>query len=105
MVVLGFLNRDNAPTDEARNALPIDLECPSQEVMNKTVILFHDESTFQCNDDQPTFWGTKGMVAIKPKHKGAGITVSDFIDEINGYLKLSQEEYNRADPNIWMDAT
>ena len=55
MVALGFLNRDNAPTDEARNALPIDLECSSQEVMNKTVILFHDESTFQCNDDQPTF--------------------------------------------------
>ena len=33
--------------------------------------------------------------------------VSNFIDEINGYLKLSQEEYSRAkqtDPNIWMDA-
>ena len=51
MVALGFLNRDNAPTDEARNALPTDLEHPSQEIMSKTVILFHDESTFQYNDD------------------------------------------------------
>ena len=42
MVALGFLNRENAPTDEARNALPTDLECPLQEVMSKTVILFHD---------------------------------------------------------------
>lgn len=107
MIALGFLNRNNAPTDEARNALPADLECPPEEILNKTVVIFHDESTFQCNDDQPTFWGTKGTVAIKPKHKGAGIMVSDFIDEKNGYLALTQEEYDVAkqtDPNIWMQA-
>ena len=60
MVSLGFLNQDNAPNDDAKAALPDDLECPSQEVIDKTVIFFHDESTFQSNDDQGTFWGTKG---------------------------------------------
>ncbi len=34
---------------------------------------------------QPTFWGTKGTHVIKLKSKGAGIMVSDFIDERNGY--------------------
>ena len=107
MVTLGFLNPANAPTDEAKCALPGDLECPPQTVLEKTVVFFHDESTFQCNDDQPTFWGKKGTHIIRPKGKGAGIMVSDFIDEKNGYLALTQEEYDRAKvsaPNVRMYA-
>jgi len=44
---------------------------------------------------------------MKPKNKGSGIMVSDFIDEKNGYLCLTQEEYVRArqfDPTIQMQA-
>lgn len=106
MVVLGFLNSKNAPTDEARKALPTDLVCPNQQVLEKTVVFFHDESTFQSNEDQPTFWETKGTHVLKPKGRGAGIMVSDF-DERNGYLKFTQEEYDQAkviDPKIWMHA-
>lgn len=107
MVALGFLNMMNAPTPDARDALPDDLECPSQAVLDKTVVFFHDETIFQSNDDQPTFWGTKGTHIMKPKGKGAGIMVSDFVDERNGYLALTREEYNRAkvrNPKIWMQA-
>ena len=56
-------------------------KCPLQEVLDKTVIFFHDESTFQANEDQSTFWGVKGTVVMKPKSKGLGIMVSNFIDE------------------------
>jgi len=42
---------------------------------------FHDESTFQANDEQ-TFLGYK--VVMKPKNESAGIMVSDFIDEKMG---------------------
>ena len=52
MVGLGFLNQDNAPTEEAKMALPSDLESPPHCLIDKTVIIFHDESTFQANDDQ-----------------------------------------------------
>ena len=107
MVSLGFLNHNNAPNDAAKAALPNDLECPSQEVIDRTVIFFHDESTFQSNDDQGTFWGTKGTVIMKPKGKGSGIMVSDFIDEKGGYLSMTEEEYDRVkqtDPNIWIQA-
>ena len=96
MVALGFLNKHNAPTETAKLALPGDLVCPTQAVLDKTVVFFHDESTFQANEDQPTFWGTKGTTVMKPKSKGSGIMVSDFVDEINGYLCLTQEEYRRA---------
>ena len=33
---------------------------------------------------------------MKTKSKGSVIMVSDFIDEINGYLCLTQEEYIKA---------
>ena len=107
LIGLGFLNSSNAPSEEAKNALPADLVCPSPDVLAKTVIFFHDESAFQTNEDQPTFWGTKGTHILRPKGKGAGIMVSDFIDEHNGYLALTREEYDRAkasDPTIWMHA-
>ena len=91
MAVLGFLNQSNAPTEEAKAALPTDLENPSQDIVDTTVIFFHDESTFQSNDHQSTYWGEKGTTIMRPKSKGAGIMVSDFIDEKNGFLRLTQE--------------
>ena len=102
MIALGFLNSLNAPTDQAKLALPHDLQCPSEEILSKTVIFFHDESTFQSNEDQPTLWAMKDTKVLKPKSRGAGIMVSDFIDERNGYLQLTEEEYQKAlenDPN------
>ena len=81
MVALGFFNESNAPTETAKQSLPADLQCPPKEMLDKTVIFFHDESTFQANEDQSTFWGIKGTVVMKPKNKGSGIMVSDFIDE------------------------
>ena len=69
MVSLGFLKCNNARTDEALNALPSDLEAPDPSVAEKTIILFHDESTFQANDDQPTTWAQPGSVVMCPKSK------------------------------------
>ena len=107
MIGLGFLNPSNAPTEEARAALPDDLQCPPQAVLDKTVVFFHDESTFQANDDQSTFWGIKGTHVMKPKSKGTGIMVSDFVDEKGGYLALTVDEHQEAtvaDPTIQLQA-
>ena len=61
--------------------------------------MFH-ESTFQSNEDQPIFWEAKGPVILKPKSKGAGTMVSDFIDKRNGYIwALTQEGYERVKVN------
>ena len=96
MVSLGFLNASNAPMDEAKKALPADLDTPQPEVVEKAIILFHGETTFQANEDQPTLWAAKGTSVMRPKSKGSGIMISDFIDERNGYLELTQEEYEEA---------
>ena len=74
MIALGFLNRDNAPTPEAKLALPEDLETLRADVLSKTIVLFHNESTFQANDYERTQWGTKDDLMLVPK-SGAGIMV------------------------------
>ena len=96
MIEIGFLNYCNAPTEGAQKALPTDNDPPMLEQQSKTVVFFHDETTFSANEDQNIMWGIKGHKMIKPKSKGSGIMLSDFIDEINGFLALNDEEYKVA---------
>lgn len=37
---------------------------------------------------------------LKPKSKGSGIMVSDFVNELDGYLALTDEEYHKEDPTF-----
>ena len=96
MVKIGFLHFTNAPTEEAALALPQDIDPPPLERRNKTVVFFHNESTFQANDDQWLQWDLKGDKIMKPKSRGAGLMVSDFIDEYNGFLSLTDAEFAEA---------
>ena len=58
-----------------------------------TTRYFHDESVYNANDDLRTMWKNDTMQVIKPKGKGTGIMVSDFIEERVGIfvclMKLS----------------
>lgn len=53
---------------------------------NNTIFWFHDESTYNSNDDEVTMWKDETMQVLKPKGRGAGLMVSDFIEERDGYL-------------------
>ena len=91
MVECGFLHPSNVPTPEAARAFPSSVPLPLSEIREKTAVLFHDESTFHTNEDQ-TMWGLKGEHMLRHKSKGSGIMVSDFVDKVNGYLALTDEE-------------
>ena len=60
------------------------------------VLIFHDESTFHSNEDQGWMWAEEGKQPIRPKGLGRGIMVSDFVDEFNGLLELTEEEFERG---------
>ena len=47
----------NAPTD---SSIPTDIDSPPLEKRDKTVVFFHDESTFMSNEDQTLQWDLKG---------------------------------------------
>ena len=89
MVRLGFLNNQNAPTPEAAQAaqcLPSTSACDSQAIQSeRKIFIFHDESIFNAYDDQKVQWGRSDMQTIRPKGKGSGIMVSDFVEENMGF--------------------
>lgn len=91
MVTVGFLNPDTAPTEEVKSSLPSDLEAPPLERREKNILIFCDESAFQANGYDPRQWGTAESQVLRPKSKGSGIMVSDFVNETIGYLRLTKE--------------
>ena len=102
MVKLGFLHFTNAPTEDAVKALPADINSLTKERHSKTVVFFHDKSTFTANEDQPTQWGTKGEKIRKKKIKGAAIMVSDSLTNIMASWHSQMKNVNLpvTNPNI-----
>ena len=104
MTECGFLRPDNAPTEEAARALPTDVPHMTKEEGEKCIVWWHDESAYNTSEDTPILWGEKGKLPIKPKGKGSSIMVSEFIEEKDGYLALSDEQYEfevtNTDQNI-----
>ena len=66
------------------------------ETISNTVFIFHDELTFNANENQGKFWGDSSSNFIKTKSRGSGINVTDSIEEHGGFLKLTMEEYDQA---------
>ena len=67
MTECGFLCPDNAPTEEAAQALPADVSHMTMEEGEKRIVWFHDESAYNTTEDTPTLWGEKGKLPIKLK--------------------------------------
>ena len=64
--------------------LPDDIDSPPPECTAKNIFIFHDESTFNANDDESLQRGRTESQVIRPKIHGSGIMVSDFITENDG---------------------
>ena len=94
MVAGGFLIKDLATSEEAKEAFPDDIGSPPPERTAKNIFIFHDESTFNAIDDESLQWGRPESQVICPKSRGSGIMVSDFITESDGYLCLTPSEYD-----------
>ena len=87
MTEYGFLRPDNAPTEEAAKALPAYVPHMSKEEGEKRM------RAYNTSEDTPILWGEKGKLPIKPKGRGSSIMVSEFIEEQDGYLALSDQQY------------
>lgn len=77
------------------------------EGKKELVIIYHDESIYNSNEGQTWMWGEEERPALLPKTNGSGLMVSDFIDEHDGYLCLSEQQYQHAkamNPNVQQHA-
>lgn len=65
----------------------------------RRILVTHDESTFNANDDQKSHWKPKGIEPLKSKSKGKGLMVSEFLTAADGPLRFQasdREEIERA---------
>ena len=62
-------------------------------IKKELVTITQHESTFHVNNDQRYAWQEVGTNPLLPKSQGAGLMVADFVDEQNGFLRLSDEEF------------
>ena len=91
------------PCSEEMAAIP----AADSEFQKQLVLIYHDESIFNTNEGQSWMWATDDTPILQPKTKGSGIMISDYIDQQNGFLRLSDEEFAVAktvDPNIVQSA-
>ena len=74
--------------------LSITSDNPDPQVSDgqKQIIrVVRDESTYYANCDQSFFWGDEHTNVLKQKSLGASTMVSDFVDEVSGYLEYEDE--------------
>ena len=105
MVAGGFLVKNLATSEEVKEVFPDDFGSPPPEGTAKNIFIFHDESTFNANDDESLQWGRPESQVIRTKSRGSSIMVSDFITENDGYLCLTPSEYDamkQSDPSVCM---
>ena len=70
-------------------------------------MIYHDESIYNSNEGQTWMWGEEERPALLPKTEGSGLMVSDFIDEHDGFLRLSEQQHQQAkavNPNVQQHA-
>lgn len=85
MTSLGFLQPSNAPNEETAKLLPDVPVSPDRGHLSTSSPDHRLRCSYQNIDDT--------MQVIKPKGRGAGLMVSDFIEERDGYLTLSDSMY------------
>ena len=100
MTSLGFLNRKNTSNEEVARLLPTVTVSPEKR---ETIFWFHNESSYNANVDQVTMWKDETIQVMRPKGRGAGLMVSDFIKERDGYLAIPDALYETVkqhDPTV-----
>ena len=64
-------------------------------IYTRHILVTHDESTFQANDDMDRGWGPEGEQPLRKKGRGHGLMASDFLLDTVGRLAISSEQYSQ----------
>ena len=92
--VVQYRNIFLATMDELdKKSLTVDNTTLQLDEGEKPLIrVVHDESTYYANADQTFFWGDEHTNVLKQKSLGAAIMVSDFIDEVGGFVRDGEDQ-------------
>ena len=68
--------------------LTVNGNTPELSAGEKPLIrVVHDKCTYYANSSQPFFRGDDLTNVLRSKYLGASIMVSDFVDEVSGYVR------------------
>lgn len=67
------MTKDGAPNNVAKDTFPSEIDSLLPE---QRKFIFHDEPTFNPNDDEGLQWGTADIQLIRSKSSGSGIMVT-----------------------------
>ena len=92
------LESEHLPPPDASDVSPGEqlVKLGNPAASKHLVVICHDESTFQSNDDQTSAWLQEDQQVIISKSRGSGQMVSDFVDEYCGFLRLTDLEFQTA---------
>ena len=62
----------------------------------RRIRVYHDKSLYYAISLQNIFWSDETMQPIRQKSLGGSIMVSDFMEEHDGFLHVSQETADRV---------
>lgn len=65
---------------------------PMEWTQTPVIKIFHDESTFHSNADQTFHWSDGTAQALKQKSLGQAVMVSDFVEEVDGFLEYGGDK-------------
>ena len=78
-------------TELDKKSISVNGSVPQVSLTEKPLIrVVHDECTYYANSDQTFFWGDDRTNVLRQKSLGASIMVSDFVDEVSGYVRDEQ---------------
>jgi len=78
------------PIFEGENMERLDLLLLPNEKTH--ILVTHDKCLFYANDNKPIIWAPLGELPLRKKGQGKSIMVSEFLTEIDGRLKLNEDE-------------
>ena len=93
---LKALEATHKPSPTCANGIP-SWNAGDKTKQKQVVFIYHDETIFKANDAPSMGWhDPQGSRATRPKGKGKDIMISDFVEEYEGFLALTEDELQRA---------
>ena len=91
-----FLESTHKPPPTCDDGIP-SWHSGKETAARKVVFIYHDKTIFFTNDAPSQGWhDDMGSRQLRPKGRGKGLMISDFVEEYNGFLSLTDEELQRA---------
>ena len=93
---LRYLETSHVPPPTCDDRIP-SWNAGDKRKAKRVILIYPDETTFARNDALSMGWhDPEGSRQLRPKSKGRAIMIRNFVEEYGGFLRLSDDKFERA---------